>query len=400
MTPQIGESVNLGGLCGSALVYGIRATEATSRVMTAQRLILAGLLGAAALSCGTRASAADDPDARGPYFYKGYDYGSQALYSPLWVFLNRGYDVLQDRSGSRSIFQQEYEQNGETVGKNLIDPIPAISHRGWGRFFREEIFPLSYTKDSARWVPNYTLHLIGGGTTYTALAEWYEAHGVPGPHWFSAGTLLASAFMNETLENKGVVGYNTDAIADFFFFDIGGIILFSFDWPNELFSHGLIVSDWSLQPSFTYPNFDLHDQGNYFAVKWPLPFYPRLRLFTYMGLGTLFGLSYEVDSQYSVSGGAGTMASRLVSTSLNNADNDVEFAKTAGLFVDRNESLLASIQVTNVLDYFIRFNLYPNVFATPQLGMWAVVDKGGHFVAGVSFTKALGVGAGIGTLGK
>ncbi|HTA92332.1 MAG TPA: hypothetical protein VK745_22295 [Polyangiaceae bacterium] len=82
------------------------------------------------------------------------------------------------------------------------------------------------------------------------------------------------------------------------------------------------------------------------------------------------------------------------------ADNDVEFAKTAGLFLDRNESLLASVQVTNVLDYFIRFNLYPNVFAIPQLGRWAVVDKGGHCVTGVSFTQALGVGVGIGTLGK
>jgi hypothetical protein len=78
-----------------------------------------------------------------PYFYKGYDYGSQALYNPLWVFLNRGFDVLQDRAGSRSIFQQEYRHNGETVGRNLLDPFPAIAHRGYGRFFREEIFPLS-----------------------------------------------------------------------------------------------------------------------------------------------------------------------------------------------------------------------------------------------------------------
>jgi hypothetical protein len=367
--------------------------------MISPRSYLAAILwlGALATPRVTRASDESTPGPE-PYFYKGYDYGSQALYSPLWVFLNRGYDVLQDRAGSRSIFQQEYQHNGETVGKNLLDPFPAIAHRGYGRFFREEIFPLSYTKTSARWVPNYTLHLIGGGTTYTALSEWFQQHDVPAPRVFSAGTLLASAFLNETLENKGVVGYNTDAIADFFFFDIGGIILFSFDWPNEFFSKTLIVADWSLQPSFTYPNFDLHNQGNYFSVKFPLPFYQRLRLFAYMGLGTLFGLSYQVDSQYSVSGGAGTMASRLVSTSLNNADNDVDFAKTAGLFVDRNNSLLASFQITNVQDYFLHFNLYPNVFATPQLGMWAVVDKSGHFIAGVSFAKTFGVGAGVGTL--
>ena len=373
--------------------------------MTPFRALLFGLLCLETLSIAHPASAQsaavqrEADKIREPYFYKGYDYGSQALYGPLWVFLNRGFDVLQDRNGSRSIFQQEYRHNGETVGRNLLNPFPALSQRGYARFFREEIFPISFTPGTARWVPNYTLHLIGGGVTYTGLTEWFRQNHVPAPRVFSAGTVLATAFVNETLENKGVTRYNTDAIADFFFFDIGGIILFSFDWPNELFSRYLIVADWSLQPSFTYPNFDLHNQGNYFAVKAPLPFTSRLRLFATMGLGTLLGFSYKVDSQYSVSGGAGTMASRLIRTSQKNADNDVEFASQAGLFVDRNNSLLASLRVTNVQDYFIQFNLYPNAFAVPELGLWTVVDKGGHFVTGVSFSKSFGVGAGIGTLG-
>ena len=369
--------------------------------MNSLRALLLGLLCLGVSFAPRVARAADESEpAPEPYFYKGYDYGSQALYGPLWVFLNRGYDVLQDRAGSRSILQQEYQHNGETVGRNLLNPFPALANRGYARFFREEIFPLSYTKSSARWVPNYTLHLIGGGTTYTGLTEWYRQNHVPAPRVFSAGTLLAAAFLNETLENKGVVQYNTDAIADFFFFDIGGIILFSFDWPNEFFSKHLIIADWSLQPSFTYPNFDLHNQGNYFSVKWPIPFYPRLRLFAVMGLGTTLGFSYQLDSQYSISGGAGSMASRLISTSNKNADNDVEFAPTAGLFVDRNNSLLASFRITNVQDYFLQFNLYPNAFSVPELGLWTIVDKGGHFVTGVSFTKSFGVGAGIGTLGN
>ena len=373
--------------------------------MTPPRALIAGILCLGTLSAprvasAQSAAAASEADAPPePYFYKGYDYGSQALYGPLWVFLNRGFDVLQDRNGTRSIFRQEYRHNGETVGRNLVNPFPALKQRGYARFFREEIFPISFTPGTARWVPNYTLHLIGGGVTYTGLTEWFRQNRVPAPRVFSAGTLLASAFLNETLENKGATKYNTDAVADFFFFDIGGILLFSFDWPNELFSKYLVVSDWSLQPSFTYPNFDLHNQGNYFAVKAPLPFTSRLRLFATMGLGTLLGLSYKIDSQYSISGGGGTMASRLISTSQKNADNDVEFASQAGLFVDRNNSLLASLRVTNVQDYFIQFNLYPNAFTVPELGLWTVVDKGGHFVTGVSFSKSFGVGAGVGTLG-
>ena len=75
-----------------------------------------------------------------PYFYKGYDYGSQALESPLWVFLNRGFDVLQDQTGSRgrNIFAQDYRIDAKNVGKNLANPFPAIAARGWGRFLREE----------------------------------------------------------------------------------------------------------------------------------------------------------------------------------------------------------------------------------------------------------------------
>ena len=128
-------------------------------------LLCLGTLSTPGLAKAQRATEAAPQPMPEPYFYKGYDYGSQALYGPLWVFLNRGYDVLQDRTGSRSIFQQEYLHNGSNVGRNLLNPFPGISQRGWARFFREEIFPLSFSKGSARWVPNYTLHLIGGGVT-------------------------------------------------------------------------------------------------------------------------------------------------------------------------------------------------------------------------------------------
>jgi hypothetical protein len=357
---------------------------------------IAVFLGATSARAEPSTAPSDGP----PYFYKGYDYGSQALESPLWVFLNRGFDVLQDQTGARGrdIFAQDYRVDAKNVGKNLVNPFPAIAARGWGRFLREEIFPLSYTQKSARWVPNYGLHLIGGGTTYVALSEWFQANHVPAPDVFSAGTLLASAFLNETLENKGVVGYNTDAIADFFFFDIGGIILFSFDWPKKLFSHYIIVADWSMQPAFTYPDFNLHNQGNYFSVKWPIPYFNDLRLFSTIGLGTLGGLSYKFDREYSVSAGVGNMATRLLPTSATNADNAVIFAKAAGIFLDRNESLLASLRVTDQEDYTVNFNLYPNAFRTPNLGLWGVVDRNGHFVFGASFSHALGLGFGIGSL--
>lgn len=330
------------------------------------------------------------------YFYFGADYGTQSLYSPLWVFVNRGYDVLQDHVAGRNIFDLDYRRNGGNVLHNIAHPFTSISEDGWRKFTVEEILPLSFTRSTERWVPNYALHLIGGGTTYTAMTEWFEDHGAPLPRAFSAVTLMATAFVNETIENKGVIGTNTDAIADIFFFDIGGIILFSFDAPNRFFSHTLIVSDWSLQPAFTFPKGELHNQGNYFAAKWPLPFYPRLRLFTWFGEATTGGLSFAFNDEYSVSLAAGGAAIHLVNQSTGSVQNTVDFTRTAIAFLDRRESLLASIQVTDVDDYFIHFNLYPHAFTTsgPAVGLWTVIDKHAHVAVGISISRLLGMGVG------
>jgi hypothetical protein len=330
------------------------------------------------------------------YFYFGYDYGTQALYGPLWVFINRGYDVLQDHVAGRNIFTFDYGTNTGNVLHNIAHPIPAISNDGWRKFLSEEIFPLKYGRNTARWPPNYSLHLIGGGTTYTALREWFEDYDVPLPRVLSAFTLMASALVNESLENKGVRGYNTDAIADIYFFDIGGIILFSFDWPNRFFSHTVIIDDWSLQPAFTAPHGELHNVGNYFAAKWALPFYRRLRLFAWFGEATTAGLSFAVNDEYSISAAAGGAAVHIVNQSTNTVLNTVDFVPTAALFVDRRESLLASLQVTNVDDYFIHLNVYPHAFTPrgPTVGFWAVMDKHARFAGGIALARPLGIGAG------
>jgi hypothetical protein len=330
------------------------------------------------------------------YFYRHLDYGSQSLYSPLWVFLNRGYDVLQDHVASRNVLDQHYRTNTGNVIDNLGHPFASVAATGWKTFLTEEIFPLSFGARTARWTPNYSLHLIGGGMTYTALAEWFEDRAIPLPHLWSAMTLMAAALVNESIENKGVVGTNTDALADLYVFDIGALILFSFDAPNWFFSHVLVISDWSLQPSFTLPRGQLHNQGNYFAAKWSLPFYPRLRLFSYFGEATTGGLSFRVDEEYSISAAVGGAATRLLNQSTMKAANYVSFARTAVAFLDRRDSLLASLQVTDIDDYFVTLNVYPHAVwqRGPALGAWTVVDKRAHVAFGISISRLLGLGVG------
>jgi hypothetical protein len=355
-----------------------------------------------AVAPASAATPSPEEPAKARYFYHGYDYGSQALFNPIYVLLNRGFDVLQLRPFRRNIWNHSYLRNGKNVWGSVSDPFVAIHDRGgMGKFLRQEIFPLSFTDTTARWLPNYGLHLIGGGMTFTELREWFEDHDAPGPvapAFFSIVTLFTAAIVNETLENNEAVGPNTDCIADLMVFDVAGVLLFSIPQVNEFFSKTLILSDWSLQPAFILPKGEIHNQGNYYAVKWPLPFYERLRLFGYMGFGDLGGLSFKLDAQTSISAGAGVRVATLQNAELNALENVIGVKRSGAVFIDRNESLLASVQVSDVRDYFFQANLYPNAFfRTKQgLGFFAVVSRDGHAIGGVSFAHGLGFGLGAG----
>ncbi len=320
------------------------------------------------------------------------------MYGPLWVFMNRGFDVVQDHVAPRNVFSFDYRTNTGNVLWNVAHPLPAIGHDGWGKFLKEEIFPLSFTASTARWTPNYSLHLIGGGVTYRALSEWFEDNQVPAPRVWAAATLMASALVNESLENHGVVGYNTDCLADLYVFDVGGIILFSFDWPNRLFSRQIVIADWSLQPTFTGPSGQLHNTGNYFSAKWALPFYRRLSLFAWFGEATTGGLSFKLTDQLALSAAAGGAVVHLNNQSSNTVANTVTFVATGALFLDRNNSLLASLQVTNTDDYFVHLNVYPHAFTWrgPSIGGWVVMDRRERFAGGIAIGRAFGQSLGIG----
>ena len=104
--------------------------------------------------------------------------------------------------------------------------------------------------------------------------------------------------------------------------------------------------------------------------------------------------------EYSISGAAGGAVVHIVNQATNTVLNTVTFVPTAALFVDRRESLLASLQVTNTDDYFIHLNVYPHAFWTrgPDVGVWGVVDKRARVAAGFAIGRPFGLGAGWSSL--
>lgn len=94
------------------------------------------------------------------YFYKGYDYGNQALFNPVYVIINGGFDMMQV-GGRRNLNSFQFGSGLKNVLKNLGDPFKVINHYGWKNFISDEVLPLSLNKNNAQFCPNYTLHLIG-----------------------------------------------------------------------------------------------------------------------------------------------------------------------------------------------------------------------------------------------
>lgn len=323
--------------------------------------------------------------AQGPYFYKGRDFGSEALYNPVSLILNGGFDIVQI-SHDHDITIIPFYASGKNVFRNLGSPFGAIGRYGWENFLRDQVIPIGLSKENGQWWPNYTLHLIGGGMTYVATAEWYQAHEVPLPRFFSLLTVASYHLINEIAENGNYVGDNVDPIADIYLFDIGGIILFSSESVQRFFSEELNLADWSPQPSFSLRNFNLHNVGQFFSIKWKFPFSDRWHLFYFFGTNGVGGLSYKKDDGSCISVGVGLVAKDFIN--LDNLTNKktLDLVPNIAFFYDIDNSLLASLSVSKKTDYTVALNVYPGVvkFGGFSPGFWVCVTAKGLPIVGLT----------------
>lgn len=295
------------------------------------------------------------------YFYHSLPYGSEALYNPLSVILNGSYDVLQFDGMPRNISRYPYRHAIRNVTSNLGNPFAPIRRFGFGNFFQQEILPLSSSaRTSAGW-PNYNLHLIGGGMTYVALTEWYAQHGFSYPKISAGVTVAAQHFLNEVVEAADVSGDNIDAIADVYLFDLGGVILFSFDGVQKFFGETLHMRDWSFQPMFSLRDGTLHNNGQYFSMKWSWFGDKHWSAFYFFGLEGLAGTSYRFDDGTAISGGFGFRGKKRSLFNKQHNRYAVDLAWNIGLFYDKNNSLLASLFFSDTLNDMLTVNVYPGI---------------------------------------
>lgn len=323
--------------------------------------------------------------AQPPYFYKGRDFGSEALFNPVSIVLNGGFDMIQV-SHERDITKVPVYSGARNVFRNLGDPFGAIRRYGWGDFLRDQVIPLGLSKQNGQWWPNYTLHLVGGGMVYVAMTEWYQAHNVPQPKLFSLMSMASYHLVNEITENGSYEGDNVDPIADIYLFDIGGIVLFSFEPVQKFFSEELNLADWSLQPSFSLRNFNLHNNGQFFSIKWKLPFSERWHLFYYFGTNGVGGLSYKRDDGSFISVGIGLVAKDLIDLDKLTNKKTLDLVPNIGVFYDVGNSLMASLSITKKTDYTVSLNVYPGLLKIGDFspGFWVNFNADAQPIVGLT----------------
>ncbi len=323
------------------------------------------------------------------YFYKGRPYGSESMINPGSLLINAGFDILQSATHSRVLSTIHVSDGVTNVWRNLKDPFTQIDKFGWGRFFGQEIFPTSLQLEKAQWFPNYTLHFLGGGMDARMMYEWYVYHDFQYPTLMAGVTVAAYHLLNEAVEHYSFDGPNVDPIADIYFFNLTGALFFTSDAVSEFFSETMNMTAWPGQPAWNPTYNTLENNGQYYIMKYKLPWWERTSLFYHFGDNGMLGLSYRHTKEESItmSGGFATRELRTVDVTNGARTVTVSLGWIAGLFYDRNNSVLASLMASNRVNEKVRLNIYPGLFRLLNItpGFFASIGRGDHFIAGITF---------------
>jgi hypothetical protein len=329
------------------------------------------------------------------FLYRQLGFGSDAYVSPATVILNKGYDIFQLRHHPRDIWTFPYHRAWKHgIIEAFTRPGPAIETFGWKRWLRIEILPLGWSVEEGNWFANYAEHLVGGGLTMRMLDEWNRAHGVPFPRATAMATTYVASILNEITEQRNIAGVTAGGVADIAVFDVAAIALFHWDQPTRFLTRTLQAADWSNQASFTFPNKQLQNNGQYFSLKIPVGL-ERTRLFVRGGMGGQFGISRKIGDAHHLSVGFGgdTEVREVDAT----GHETVQFAASAGAYYDRDNSLLWSV-IMSPAENLLALNVFPGVLrgAFRDVGLWGVYTRRNEIRFGLVHRKALGLGVGYG----
>ena len=180
-----------------------------------------------------------------------------------------------------------------------------------------------------------------------------------------------------------------------FIFDPASILIFQSKRIQRFFGSTLQASVWGKQPSFVVPRGELHNVGQYYALKWRPPGWKNTSLFHHFGMGALGGLSRDLKTGYTVSVGIGFKSSQLRTVDVRTGTQTIIAAPSIGFFIDRKNSLLASLQLSDAHDKIIELNVYPGFLPISGTGLWVSSTRSGRIDLGISTKIGIGLGTSV-----
>ncbi len=323
------------------------------------------------------------------FFYHPTDYGSQSLVHPLRLIFNGGFGILQMDNRGNDLDEIDFKTGWKNLTWNLSHPLGAIKETGVSNFITTQVIPLSFDNREAYYWPNYTLHLVGGGMSFRMMESWYHYHDFPYPKVQALLTLAVYHLLNETVENNDYVGYDPDPIADMYIFNTLGVLLFNFDTIARFFDQKLNMRDWSYQVSYNPFDNTIENVGQNFMMKYWLKKDKSLGLFYHFGTHGELGLSFRQKDGDCFSFGLGLVANKLVNQSERRDLRELtaDLVLTAGVFYDRDNSLLASLIYSLTQDFKVRANFYPGLIRMGKVspGFHLSLNQRNQLSAGITF---------------
>jgi hypothetical protein len=242
---------------------------------------------------------------------------------------------------------------------------------------------------------NYTGHLIEAGVGVRTMRERMEAAGVPHARLWAHLTVFASSVLSEMYEASQRQEAFASHVADFYIFEPAGHLLFSIDGVARFFGESLNTRVWPHQAGVSVTTGELLNTGLDMIMKVPLPTTDDLSLFARMGMGSDLGLTLHRPGGWDLSLALGFAASNPTTDPLT-GDELIEAVLAGSFFIDRDDSLLASIHGTRGRGRNLTVNLYPGAlgFLPPEIGAFLVVTRSNALQFGISHRALPGVGLG------
>jgi hypothetical protein len=125
--------------------------------------------------------------------------------------------------------------------------------------------------------------------------------------------------------------------------------------------------------------------GQFYVAKFPFSKDKRWSIMAHFGLHGMFGFSHRLSDEHSLSLTGGFLVEDLIRAEQEGEGMALKAVLTwrAGVFYDRNNSLMASLMVGTIPEYRIRMNVYPGIFRIGPFSPGLFLSGSTEWVVGI-----------------